>query len=179
MSEDPEFASTLPESMPTISDVSNIITEGPWPSKSGANLVRRAHLTEPEVVGYFSRDPNELARVSPNILGARFYTVRGIPKAAVGGQEFHRIRQERLFGLEGEIEFNLEDVLGNKQTFVLNETTGLFIPPFVLHTYVAKTEGAGLWAIANNRYEPTPDMKDTYSEATFRVLQENYRQLHC
>ena len=159
-----------------VSAVKEMEALGPWESKSGGKLmVNLAFSLRTLKNRYFDYKKSELDRIPEDIRGLRIYTVRELPKNKIGGTEFHRIREEIVFGLEGTVEWECEDVYGNKKNFVLTPDNGVWMPPFILHTYEAIEEDSGLLVMANTLFNPDdPKTHDTYSSDKFRELQKKY-----
>lgn len=173
----PKFASQQPVTEYTTSEVRYFQAKGPWKTKSDANLQVLFKLPRQELsTRFFHYDPSELRHMPKgfDIRGLRAYTVRGIKKGKVGGTEFHRIRHEILLGLEGRVRVECEDVFKRKREFEVNERSGLYIPPFILHTYEAMDD-SGLFVLANTLFNPEDSRThDTYSNETFHELQARY-----
>ena len=64
------------------------------------------------------------------------YRVDNIPKGGIGGNEFHRIRQEIIIPIRGRLVYECEDLFGQKD-FDLTPETSIWIPPLVMHSYEA------------------------------------------
>ncbi|MBN1982124.1 MAG: WxcM-like domain-containing protein [Chitinivibrionales bacterium] len=162
------------DSVPTVSMIRSIESRGPWKTKSDAELSVLCALPYDVVRDYFTYDTQELEKIPCDIRGLRSYRVRGITPGNSGANEFHRIRKEMLFSLNGEIEVTCEDLFGKTQTFQLNAERGIFIPPFIIHTYYAKTL-ADILVIANTLFIPeNPATHDTYSREIFTELQKTF-----
>ena len=148
---------------------------GPWQTKSGGKLMVAFTLPFDVVQQrYFAYDQEELKKVPEDIRGLRIYTVRDLPQGPIGGTEFHRIREEIIYGLEGKIKMECEDLFGGKKKFILTPEKGIWMPPFILHTYKMMEEKSGLLVIANTLFNPDdPRTHDTYSLEVFRQLQKD------
>jgi quercetin dioxygenase-like cupin family protein len=160
-------------SLRTVDEIRIIQGHGPWKTKSGGelNVVLAIPFGELQQQ-YLHYEDAELARVPGDIRGIRVYTVTGVPKGKIGGTEWHRIREEMVFALQGSFRWECEDLLGNKRTFTLRPGTGIWMPPFVLHTYKAEEDESGLLVVANTLFVPdNPRTHDTYSAEAFRELQ--------
>ncbi len=97
----------------TVDEIRMITARGPWKTKSGGNLNVMFALPFPTVTdSYLHYEDEELKRVSGDIRGLRVYTVRGLPLGSIGGTEWHRIREEMIFVLEGSVRWMCEDLLG-------------------------------------------------------------------
>lgn len=160
-------------------DVRVMEARGPWITKSKAKLmVTFAIPLSILEKSYFRYDEKELA-IMPggfDVRGLRIYNVRDIPTGTVGGTEWHRIREEMVFVLEGEVEWVCEDVYGGKREFILGEDGGVWMPPYILHTYRALIPGSGLMVVTNTMFDPSdPRTHDSYPQSVFRELQGKYR----
>lgn len=164
----------LPENFATISDIKLFSIRGPWKSKSGGNLSVAFTLTDIELTSrYFRYGAAEVAKIPEEIRGLRIYTVRDIPQDAIGGTEFHRIREEIVFGLEGNLEWICEDLNGEVKTFNIDINHGVWMPPFILHTYKSLEKDSGILVVANTLFNPqNPDTHDTYPKESFQRLQK-------
>lgn len=161
-------------SVPTVDDVRFMPQRGPWETKSRGQLMVTLALPIPVLNTHFLfYDPEELASVLPfDIRGLRLYTVRGLPENSIGGTEFHRIREEMVFVLDGLVLWTCEDLAGNIRELLLDPTTGVWMPPYILHTYQALKPDSGLLVIANTLFDPEdPSTHDTYPADSFHQLQ--------
>lgn len=166
-------AKVVPPTYRSVHEVRTLTSRGPWPTKSGAELSVLFALPLGEALEVFFRySPEELGRVSQDIRGLRFYQVRGIPKNRVGGTEFHRLREEIIFVLRGRVHLVFEDLLGHQLERTLAEGDGVWLPPFILHTYEALEDGTDLLVFCNTLFVPDDKAThDTYSNEEFRLLQ--------
>lgn len=157
----------------TVDDVQIFETRGPWDTKSGGKLnVLFAMPLATLKDRYFQYENTELDLIPGDIRGLRAYTVRDLPNGRIGGTEWHRIREEIVFALEGSVRWMCEDLLGGQREFILDTGVGVWMPPFILHTYEVKKDKSGLFVIANTLFVPDdPRTHDTYSVETFRELQ--------
>ena len=162
--------------IPTVNDVQIIEASGPWNTKSGGKLSVVFAMPLATVQDRFLHyEAAELGRVPCDIRGLRAYTVRDLPNGRIGGTEWHRIREEMVFALDGSVRWMCEDLLGGQRDFTLDIDVGVWMPPFILHTYEVKEERSGLFVIANTLFVPDdPRTHDTYSMETFRELQTEY-----
>lgn len=166
----------LPLRVPHLNEVQVIDARGPWNTKSGGKLMVLLAMPQYELFEkYFSYDEKELNRVPVDIRGLRFYSVRDLPQDRIGGTEFHRIRQEIVFGLEGKTSWKLEDLSGQIKELILDPQKGIYLPPFILHTYISLTPGSGLLIIANTLFNPEDSRThDTYPDTLFREMQRKF-----
>lgn len=170
--------SNLPDEKPrTVRSIATFQAGRTWPTKSGGELTVPLILSKEHVGRYFTYDSNELGRINGFMEGFRIYTVRKLPKDRIGGTEFHRIREEIVIGIDGEVEFTCEDVFGGREVFSVSTGRSLWIPPFTLHTYLVKEDNSGLFVLANTLFDPdNPETHDTYSEEEFREMKRRYWQ---
>lgn len=157
----------------TVDDVQIFETRGPWDTKSGGKLNVLFAIPLATVQGrYFNYKNTELDLIPSDIRGLRAYTVRDLPNERIGGAEWHKIREEIVFALDGSVLWMCEDIFGNQRDIVLDNGMGIWMPSFILHTYKVKKERSGLLVIANTLFVPDdPRTHDTYSAETFRELQ--------
>jgi mannose-6-phosphate isomerase-like protein (cupin superfamily) len=148
---------------------------GPWTTKSNGNLSVLLALPYNEFIAkFFEYDGSELRRLKTDIRGFRSYQITDLKKGNIGGTEFHRIRNEVLFVLEGRFDVICEDVFGGKKNFSLMDGGGIYIPSFILHTYKVLSDGR-LFVMANTLFDPNDlETHDTYSLDLFRQLQSKY-----
>lgn len=168
--------SILPNKPLTVKDITEFEVRGPWVTKSDAELQVLFSLPYTEVLKYLEYDEKELEIIQKDIRGLRSYTVRNLNRGSKGGREFHRVRKEIIFGLEGYVSFELEDFYKGKRHISLDSHKGICIPPFILHTYEAMKNNSGLLIIANTLFDPdNHKTHDTFSEKIFREIQEQYK----
>lgn len=176
---------------PTIAKVRTLEPRGPWTTKSGSRLsVLIAHPLDAAqdvhdgdgsafanafvtAQSFLTYDDAEVRRLPHDLRGLRIYLNDRMPKGGVGGLEFHRIRQEFIMSIAGRVRWTSEDVDGATTTVVLTPGTGVYIPPWILHTYEVEEEGSALLVFCNTLY--TPRCPDTYTMEEFRALQEQVR----
>ena len=176
---------------PTIAEVRTIRPRGPWTTKSGSRLsVLVAHpLHETQDVhdddgspfaqtfvtatALFTYDAAECQRLPHDLRGIRMYLNDRMPMNGVGGMEFHRLRQEFVISMAGRVRWTSEDVYGATVTAVLTPGVGVFIPPWILHTYAVEEEGSALLVLCNTLY--TMRSPDTYTMEEFREIQAQVR----
>lgn len=182
------FGSSKPSRAPeTVDAVLELLVEGPYPTKSGGKLDKLFEFNSNSLFllndyhSYFDYDEEELARLPKDIRGLRSYTVHGLnvhqanDSPSIGGVEFHRLRKELFFVLDGMASVAVEDVYGGKKKFMLDPQKGLYILPFILHTYTVTAENTRLLVVANTIFNHNNDLtKDTYSLEAFRELQKQY-----
>lgn len=121
---------------------------------------------------YFLYEKTQLEKIPQDRRGYRAYTVRGLKGGSVGAMEFHQLRKELLFVLEGSAEMDVEDVYGGKKTFTINPSKGLYIPPLILHTYKILEDNTALLVLANTLYAPEDiATHDSFPIEEFRKMQ--------
>ena len=175
---------TKSQRFPSASDIRLLTMDGPWESKSGGILEVLSGIPgiplEVAEKMLFRYDHEELALVPADIRGLRIYTVRNIPEGTIAGTEWHRIRTEMIFALDGAVAWDCEDVFGEKRSFRLDQGAGIWMPPFILHTYTALLSGSRLMVVANTLFFPKEPResktRDTYPEPEFRKLQGEYAE---
>lgn len=162
---------------PLLEQVQSIAGEGPYSTKAKATLWKLLELT-PEVCAedFLQWQHPANAASEPNIRGFRLYTVLEQAADSIGGTEFHRQRQEMVYGVAGEFEWVCEDLRGNRSTHTIKPGTGVWMPPFILHTFTARVSGSGLLVACNTRYNASdPSTFDTFSAEVFASLQQQLR----
>jgi hypothetical protein len=169
------MSSSIPDNFATIEDVQEIIRKGPWDTKSGGELNVLFGIPFGQMQDKFFRyDDEGLSAIPQDIRGLRSYRVGRIRRNSIGANEWHVVRQELVFALEGTVRWISEDLHGNKSTTILDKQTGIWVPPYILHTYEALSDDSCLLVIANTIFIPDDPMThDTYSAASFRHLQNN------
>jgi hypothetical protein len=126
------------QKFPTVKDVQIIERRGPWSTKSGGELNVLFGLPFDQLKDqYFDYETAELLKIHEDVRGLRAYFVSKLPKDAIGANEWHRIRNELVFALNGPVEWTFEDFYAEKETIVLDENNGVWIPNFILHSYKA------------------------------------------
>lgn len=155
----------------TVEDVELFTTRGPWETKSKGNLRVLFSFPYEEVLRYFSYDDKEVAPVQQDIRGLRAYTVEDLQKGVTGGIEFHKIRKEILIVLQGSVTLHLRDTSEATKEFLLSAHDGVYIPPYIVHTYTVEEDDTKLLAIANTLFD-TEDKSthDTFSLEEFQEL---------
>lgn len=167
----------------TVDDVVELAVDGPWTTKSKGELDKLFELEFDKLFhgGYLDYNATELSYLPKDIRGLRSYTVHKLqPKQndgtqTIGGVEYHRIRKELLFVLEGAATIELEDVYGKTKKVSLDQRRGLYIQPFILHTYWIDANNTRLFVVANTCFNANDERtKDTYPAPVFRELQKHY-----
>lgn len=155
----------------TVAHVRTIEAKGPWQSKSGGELMVYFTLPRDALSQFLQYDQEELEGPSKDIRGLRCYTIRDIPRGGKGGGEFHKLRQEIVFALQGSLYWTCEDLAGGRWIFQITPDLGIWMPPFILHSYYAETD-SGLIVFANTLYDvDDSSTHDSYSLKDFQRLQ--------
>jgi len=142
-------------------------------SKSGAELLVPVTLSAANVSTLLEYDERELDRIGVDIRGLRIYYLRGGSKGAVSGNQFHRIRTEIIFPIEGAVQLNCEDLDGATFEMRVTDKHAVLVPPMVMHTMTFESAYTVLCILTNTLfYADNPRTHDTYSEDEFRALQE-------
>ena len=162
----------------TVNDVKVVERKGPWNTKSGGQLNVLFAINYAEIqAGFFSYDKDELAAIPQDVRGLRSYQVSDIPQNSIGANEWHKLRQELVFAIEGSVRWTCEDIQGGKKAITLDDKYGVWVPPYILHTYEALTTKTNLLVIANTLFLPDdPTTHDTYSSNDFRNLQASLQR---
>ena len=158
--------------IPSVEDIENLEARGPWKTKSKGDLTVLLAIPLTTVLNRFLvYDPEELAKIPQDICGLRLYPVRNLPKGESGGGEFHRVRKEFFFGLDGKILMTCDDLYGGTRSFMITPDFGIYIPNFIRHSYVVMEERSGFLVIANTLFIPdNPRTHDTYKTEEFELL---------
>lgn len=170
MIEKPDFI------VPTIKDIRTLPIKGPWPTKSNGQLnvlfsIDFKNLNEK----YFHYEKSELSKITSDIRGMRSYKVDGLQNKSIGANEWHRIRSELVFAVKGTIKWKCEDVLGSQIEFLLDDKFGVWMPPFILHTYETQQDDSEILVIANTLFLPEdPATYDSFKATEFLKLQKQY-----
>lgn len=157
---------------PTVNEVKVFKTRGPWPTKSGGKLTVKFAISFNELQEkYLHYEESELNKVTAEMRGLRLYTVEGLAKGKIGGREFHRIREEMIYGLSGTISWKCEDIFRNEKTFTVDSECGIWMPPFILHTYEVLKDDSKFMVVANTLFDAdNSSTHDTYSKENFLNL---------
>lgn len=163
------------EDYPRVTSVRRLNGRGPWTTKSHGSLSvvfafpRRQIMRE-----FFTYDPVELDHVATDICGLRLYSISNLqPDAPMGGGEFHRLRQEFVWVVQGSVEWTCADLLQSKITWTLKpDQPGLWMPPFLMHSYRVLEPNTIMQFCCNTLFDPDdPATHDTYPESEFIALQ--------
>lgn len=158
----------------SVADVKEMEVRGPWTTKSGGELFVQMSLGWEMFEWFIQYDPMELITLPCDIRGLRTYTVQNLPyKGNLGGTEFHRVRKEAIFVTKGAVRWTCEDIGGRSREWILTPKYGVFMPPYLLHTYNVLEEDTDLLVVCNTLYPVgIPEAYDTYPTQEFRRLQE-------
>lgn len=159
-----------------INDVRVLQAKGPWPTKSKGNLqVLSAIPWQLLQDKFFKYDEDELRSVGEDIRGLREYIVTDLQTGVVGAMEWHKLRNELVFCVRGKLRWTCEDVSGKKVDYILGQQDGLWVPPFILHTYEALSDNTEILVVANTLFlVDRPSSHDTYTSDAFRELQRHH-----
>lgn len=125
----------------------------------------------------FDYDRRELDRLEVEIRGLRMFYLHSSREGGVAGNQFHRLRTEVTFVIEGVVDWELEDLRGGTRAFQMTSQCAVWIPPFVLHRVTFGPEGGTLATLANTIYvRNDPRTHDTYSADEFRALQAEFQE---
>lgn len=162
----------------SVAEIGVFPNEGPWTTKSGGEL-NVLFARDAGIISYvfFNYNGGELEKIPRDIRGLRMYRVDKLPKGGIGGNEFHRIRQEIIIPISGHLSYECEDLFGQKRNFDLTPKTSIWIPPLVMHTYKAMEDDNAIIVIANTLYDPADKGTwDTYSLEEFYNLQKEFQE---
>ena len=145
---------------------------GSWDTKSGGKLKVLFGIDMPTLQEKYLQFGDKTNPEDTDTRGLRAYMVSNIPKNSIGAMEWHKNRNELVFALSGKVEWKCEDTQGSVETFTLDESNGVWNPPYILHTYRALDDNCTLLVIANTLFIPdNPETHDSYSQDSFRELQ--------
>jgi len=149
-----------------------------WETKSGGKLRIIFALPSPVLQSEFLHyTPGELSGLSVDIRGLRLYSVSDLPKKKMGGNEWHRIRQEVISVTDGKVKWTCEDLFGEQMEYLLEPGVSLWMPSLILHRYEAQEERNKFLVLANTLFLPdNPATHDTYRAEMFREFQKKYKK---
>lgn len=154
--------------LPSVNDIIVIKSEGEWPTKSGGILSVLYRIDFSLLENFLTYDPNELKNIPVDIRGLRSYRVEAIPKGAVGANEWHKIRNEIVYCLNGSFKWVCKDTHGKERSFIIDKNCAIFTPHHILHTYTSLQENSCISVLANTLFVPdNPKTHDTYTAADF------------
>jgi len=162
----------------SIGAIQELKPAGPWITKSNAELSVSISLDNNDL-GYFFLNFSSKYKYQrdPDIRGLRIYRVSGIPVGTIGGTEFHRQRQEMVWCVRGKVEWVCEDIYGATKEYVLENGSGVWMPPFILHTYSALLPDSELLVLCNTTFDAQdPRTHDTWGTEVFSGLQKRVRR---
>jgi len=159
-----------------VNDIRVLPARGPWTTKSNGNLNVLFSLDSTVLnEKYFHYEKSEIKKTSRDIRGLRSYTVGGLNKDAIGAHEWHRIRNELVFVVKGSVNWVCEDVYGQQQEYIIDQNTGVWTPPFILHTYEVLQDDTEIIVLANTLFFPEDsNTHDTFTATDFKNLQVQY-----
>ena len=163
---------------PSVKNVRTLDGAGPWQTKSGGELDVLFKIPfELLLEEYFHYDAAETNKLHSDIRGLRAYTVSKLAQGSMGANEWHKVRSEMVFVVNGRARWDTEDVYGAKSTAILQRGTGIWLPSFIFHTYAALDNDTEILVIANTLFDPDDtSTHDTYSENLFKQLQREVKE---
>jgi len=164
------------KSINTVNNVHVLTTKGSWPTKSNGQLNVLFGLDIATITNqYFKYDKLELDKITTDVRGLRLYSVSGLQNKSVGANEWHKLRNELVFAIHGSAKWTCEDVFGKKVEHIINQSSGLWVPPCILHTYEALQNDTELLVVASTLFIPDDSTThDTYSADSFVDMQKLY-----
>lgn len=170
---------TPSQTPPKIGELKEIRADGPYRTKSNADLTVRFVFGEGDALTFFTYSDVELSHLPCSIRGLREYEITGLQRGANGGNEYHRIRQEIVLVTRGIVRWTLDDLHGGVSIRELHAGEGIWLQPFILHAYHVVENDSALQVIANTIFfnpddKSDPRTHDTYSADAFRALQKRY-----
>ena len=166
----------LPRDPARVSDIKVSPTIGPWPSKCGGDLRVPVMLSFGETQRLLQYDAEELDRQGTDIRGIRVFYLFRADGGGMAGNQFHRVRTEIAFVVEGSVHWEFKDIYGGERKLIATQDSSVLIPPFVLHRATFTDGGGTLATLANTIYiRDDPRTHDTYSAELFRSMQERMR----
>ena len=156
----------------SVRDVRILKPMGPWKTKSNGQLFVLSALSFQELQNFLYYPEEELAKIASDIRGLRHYCIQNLPFHSVGGGEFHLIRQEIIFTLNGKLKWTLEDTAGEKININCQQNDGIWLKPKIIHQYEVLEESSSIMVLANTLFNPEDSRThDTYGKEDFRCLQ--------
>lgn len=163
--------------MPPVDRVEQLPGRGPWSTKSGGQLdvlfqlpIDFLHKT------FLSFGLEDTQAIPKDIRGLRAYVVSEISKGSVGAGEWHKLRSELVFALDGSAEWKCRDVYGKEKIILLKRGCGAFTPPYIMHSYTALEDNTRLLVIASTLFDADDERThDSYSMELFRKLQAAHK----
>ncbi len=165
--------------IPSVDQLKRLNSRGPWATKSGGKLGVLFGIDFDEIQEvFFKYREEELRKIPVDVRGLRSYVVSDLPAGTIGANEWHKLRHELVCAVKGSVRWVCEDVYGSTNEFILEEgKEGIWVQPYILHTYQALSDKASLLVIANTLFIPdNPQTHDTYSAQEYIELQQQYRK---
>lgn len=167
----------LPRNPARVSDVDVSTTIGPWHSKCHGDLLVPVMLPFEQARRFLEYDTEELARLETDIRGIRVFYLDHAEAGGMAGNQFHRLRTEIAFVVEGTVHWEFEDLYGGERKLVASQNLSVVIPPFVLHRATFGGDGGTLATLANTIYiREDPRTHDTYSADQFRGMRQSMQE---
>jgi hypothetical protein len=152
---------------PNVECVKHVHVDGPWKSKSGGILSSLLTLDLSSLLFFL----NGRGNFEKKDRGLHIYRVNYIPNNGKGGKEFHKEREEIVFCSQGVIAWDFEDLFGKKRHIGgISETEGLWIPPYILHTYKALEDHSELIVVSNTIFGSGEDVYDKEEFEKMKVI---------
>lgn len=163
---------------PSIEKIEILNGGGPWQTKSGGQLDVLFQLPIDFIQQqYFNYEEERLRELPIDIRGLRAYSVQKINKGSKGAGEWHKLRSELVFAIDGSAKWTCEDIHGSKETVILSNGAGVYTPPGIMHTYTALEDDTRLLVISNTLFDATnPSTQDSYTIESFQQLQAQCRE---
>ncbi len=131
---------------------------------------KQPHLITLEKIGSSNLGYITIAETQKNIPFdiKRVYWTYYTPQDVVRGGHAHEILEQLIFAVSGTITFNIEDLEGNKETFILDHPSkGLYIPKLIWRD-IHFTHSAVLLCLASEHYDENDYIRDYQEFLKFR-----------
>lgn len=133
-------------------------------SKNKPNIIDFSKIGSPQL-GYIT-----IAETQDNIPFEikRVYWTYYTPQDVVRGGHAHKKLEQVIFAVSGIITFNTEDLIGNKETFILDSPSkGLYIPKLIWRD-IHFTHNAVLLCLSSEYYDEADYIRDYSAFISFR-----------
>ena len=131
---------------------------------------KQPHLITLEKIGSSNLGYITIAETQKNIPFdiTRVFWTYYTPQDVVRGGHAHEILEQLIFAVSGTITFNIEDLEGNKETFILDHPSkGLYIPKLIWRD-IHFTHSAVLLCLASEHYDENDYIRDYQEFLKFR-----------
>lgn len=161
---------------PTVKQVKALKTQGPWHTKSHGELDVLFALDYQALTDrYFSYASKARQKAKTDIRGLRMYRVSKLKIGSIGANEWHALRNELVIVTHGSFQWICEDLKGGVKELTLTRELGVWVPPYILHSYKSLEDNSELLVLANTLFTPgDTNTHDTYSLEEFKDLQKEY-----